>query len=506
MILMLLSAIATPVVFMLLTYWMDHKRPEPLFQLAKAVVLGGVVALLSLSFTAILNACKWIEVSDITSWNHFKQAFFGASLPEELSKLVMLWILLKNNKYFDEFLDGIVYAVFIAMGFAMVENVCYVLTNPAQWEAVIVGRSILSVPAHFCYAVVMGVCYSFWRFRRQKMFIYLAAIAPLFLHGVFDFCLNEVTPSTTSAYLIGIAIVFVVLVSLMCGFAYWGIVTTKNTDELIHKTIQQKLWKLSSVRTYIILGICLSSTLMINGEVPKGSNKANEVELSPQLGEFKDSFCLTIRKAYSQYESDRQPKVLLGNLMESLCDYDEKNYFTNQEFAMLKHCVRLDSFTEMKGQDDDVLHSVDGHVCYTPDRVNKAVLRLIDQTEVRAEKSDMMYEIIHTINKWSTDGSAAVAKLPCIKHLDRMLKAQTSVELTYSCYGKQELLLVSEFSGDLDMSLTDMTHCSTVNKQQKDGASWAVWTMEKQGDCKITITNPTDKDISFVLATIEWMN
>ena len=49
-------------------------------------------------------------------------AFFGAAIPEEIAKFIMLWLLLRKNRYFDEKMDGIVYAVCVSLGFEALEN------------------------------------------------------------------------------------------------------------------------------------------------------------------------------------------------------------------------------------------------------------------------------------------------------------------------------------------------------------------------------------------------
>ena len=89
-------------------------------------------------------------------WN----AFVGAAMPEEATKLLMLWLLLRRNKYFDERFDGIVYACCIGMGFAGTENVLYLFGNIENWQSVAVSRAIFAVPGHFMFAVAMGYFYS----------------------------------------------------------------------------------------------------------------------------------------------------------------------------------------------------------------------------------------------------------------------------------------------------------------------------------------------------------
>lgn len=495
-----LSSIVAPILFMLLTYWMDRRQPEPLLQLLKAMSLGGVVALLSLSFTSVLNYAEWINVGDITLWNHLKQAFLGAALPEEMSKLIMLWILLKNNKYFDEFLDGVVYAVFIAMGFAAVENICYALTNPMEWDSVIMGRSILSVPAHFCYAAVMGTCYSFWRFRGERMYICLTIIIPVLLHGVFDLCLNEMTPGKGQAYLVVVGIVLVILLLLMVAFVYMGISSTIKVDVTARQARMHNAWKGTNMRSYTITLLLISSTMLLNGETVKNS-KGNACLLSSELKEFRDAFCLKLRNAYVNFEKSKNAESLEMDLMEALCNYDDSAYFANQEFALNKYKIRLLPFSEMKIIDDSNICSTgDEHICFNPYRVSRSVQMMY---EMKIHDNGMMYEIIHNINKWSTDGSASIAQLPRCKYMTYVLKAHSNISMNYNCYGKQELLLVTENGGNCHLTLKDMTQNKNYTIEKNNGAEWVTWTMKTQGDCNVTISNPTDRELSFVLATIE---
>lgn len=501
MMFMIPCALASPILFMFLTYWMDHKHPEPFVQLAKATVLGGVVALLSLSFTSILNHTEWLYMGDISTWSHFKQAFFGAALPEEISKLTMLWILLRNNKYFDDFLDGIVYAVFIAMGFAAIENICYALTDVPGWQAVIIGRTILSVPAHFCYAVVMGTYYSFSHFRRQKTFLYLAAIIPVLLHGVFDFCLTEVTPETTGIYLAIIAFVFFALLLLMAVFAFWGIITTRTTDEVIYHAIQQKLWKLSTVRHYLLVGVMLGCTLLLNGEIHSPADiSKNNMDLSKELVEFRDAFCLRVREGYTRYAKDKDAQALNNALQMALCEYDESAYSDNQEFSMIKYRVRLLPFSALETIAPESLVEMKEHTDYHPQSIRKIAEAYY---QLRLHESDFMYEICHNLKKWATDGSATESRLPVCLYLNRVLKARSEVSFVYECFGEQELLLVSEDGGNLQLELLDKTRNVKHPVKQTDGASWLTWMMRQQGECVIRITNPTNNVLSFTLATLQ---
>lgn len=183
----LLSALIPAIALLVYIYWRDRHSPEPISQLLKATVFGVLSIPLSL---CISQPLEWIGAYTNDPTNIMQSigvAFFGAAIPEELAKLCMLWLFLRNNKYFDERLDGIVYAVCVSLGFAGLENILYI-TQETEWMSIAIKRAITAVPGHFCFAVAMGYFYSLVRFslnnRMRNMILLLAA--PILLHGIYD--------------------------------------------------------------------------------------------------------------------------------------------------------------------------------------------------------------------------------------------------------------------------------------------------------------------------------
>ena len=102
--------------------------------------------------------------------------------------MIFYW-LIKKAKDFDQYYDGILYAVFISMGFALVENVLYVMKGGLS---VALLRSILSVPGHMLFAIPMGYFLSISKFESGKdlaVHRFLSLFVPILLHGTFDFIL-----------------------------------------------------------------------------------------------------------------------------------------------------------------------------------------------------------------------------------------------------------------------------------------------------------------------------
>jgi RsiW-degrading membrane proteinase PrsW (M82 family) len=183
----LLSALIPAVVLLGYIYWQDRKSPEPVLQLLKATALGVLAIPLVLAITTPLESLGILTFDVNTVWDAINVSFLGAAIPEELSKLLILWLFLRNNPYFDERMDGIVYAVCVSLGFAGVENVAYVLGD-ADWMTTALSRAFTAVPGHFCFAVIMGYFYSLAKYEpaHRTRYIVMTIVAPILAHGVYD--------------------------------------------------------------------------------------------------------------------------------------------------------------------------------------------------------------------------------------------------------------------------------------------------------------------------------
>lgn len=189
MYLVIFAAIAPVVVLLWQILKRDSANPEPPKMLMKAFFYGMVSTVVTFIFLPVTEMIGDIMMLDDNPLAlAFKQAFFSAALPEEGAKLLMLWLLLRNNPYFDERFDGIVYAVCVGMGFAAVENVLYLFNNYDSWLSVGIARALFAVPGHFFDAVIMGYYYSHYHFgtRRNPATKALILAAPVVAHGIYD--------------------------------------------------------------------------------------------------------------------------------------------------------------------------------------------------------------------------------------------------------------------------------------------------------------------------------
>lgn len=166
-------------------YLKDKHEREPIGLLLRAYMCGVLSIGITFLVSKLISLFITIDEKDLTE--QAVHAFLIVALVEEASKFLFVRGLLYNNVNFNEPFDGIVYSVMVGMGFATFENILYVLN-----EGVGVGilRMFTAVPAHACFAVLMGYFLGKAKFEHKKSHyaFYALGVATLF-HGAYDYCL-----------------------------------------------------------------------------------------------------------------------------------------------------------------------------------------------------------------------------------------------------------------------------------------------------------------------------
>lgn len=187
-IIILLVAALLPAALLWAYIWKKDPQKEPTPLLIKAGLYGAGICLPVAVMEMIVETALFGDSQMPTNlFDSTVMAFFVAAIPEESFKLLALWLIVRNNPYFNEHFDGIVYAVCVGLGFAAMENVGYVIKEDDDWLIVAVSRALLAVPGHYAFAVLMGYYYSIHHFinrsLRNKVLILLA---PVLAHGIYD--------------------------------------------------------------------------------------------------------------------------------------------------------------------------------------------------------------------------------------------------------------------------------------------------------------------------------
>lgn len=240
-------AIVPAVVLGLYVYSKDRVEKEPIGLLLKFFAFGALSCIPAAIVEGILNLVINLFFSEETiriyeekltgQYNvsvyiySMAACFIGIALVEEAGKFWVLDKISRKTPELNSLFDGLIYAVFVSLGFAALENILYVLENGLE---VGIMRAVLSVPAHMFFGVIMGCSYSMWRIklkasefenilkaagyipphasafncRKEKL---MCILLPVMAHGFYDFCCLM---GTVSAVLM--LIVFVVFLYIYC--------------------------------------------------------------------------------------------------------------------------------------------------------------------------------------------------------------------------------------------------------------------------------------------------
>lgn len=184
---LLLISVAPVFIILAYVYYRDIYEKEPLTLLLEGLLAGGVVVLPIIYFEQIIEQMG-ANMAHLphAAWT----AFMVAALVEESFKYFAVYVLIWKNPNFNENFDGIVYAVFVSLGFALVENISYVFGDVDGLKVGFI-RAFTAVPAHAMFGVMMG----FWLGRakftpsKRKKYMMLAFAYPFLFHGIYDFIL-----------------------------------------------------------------------------------------------------------------------------------------------------------------------------------------------------------------------------------------------------------------------------------------------------------------------------
>ncbi|MFH1120531.1 MAG: PrsW family glutamic-type intramembrane protease [Bacteroidota bacterium] len=202
---MLLFISVLPVIFILIyIYYKDKYEKEPLGLLLKAFIGGVMSAGATLLLLIPLNGYD-LQAGNVVA-GAFIKAFGWAAIPEESLKFIFLYWIIWKNRNFNEYYDGIVYAVSVSLGFACFENILYVTQHGIT---VGITRAFLSVPAHALFGVVMGYFFSLARFHDTNTLnnLFKSLFYAIILHGIFDFLIFLFADSAGHSSLLSLLLV-----------------------------------------------------------------------------------------------------------------------------------------------------------------------------------------------------------------------------------------------------------------------------------------------------------
>lgn len=162
--------------------------------LIRLFVLGVGSVVVTLFLTYLLDSLfpffsedtKYLDVLELIPY-----IYIGVALIEEFSKWIFVRVFTYHHYEFNHAYDAIVYAVFVSLGFACLENILYVFQNGLQTAIL---RGITAVPGHACFGVFMGYYLGMAKTADKhqnkevsKKNRIKSLILPILAHGTYDY-------------------------------------------------------------------------------------------------------------------------------------------------------------------------------------------------------------------------------------------------------------------------------------------------------------------------------
>ncbi len=171
-------------------YHKDRHLPEPAGNLLLAFVLGIVASFLSKGLYVSLGWFNLrydaLALADSDPLGLLAYSVLAIGPIEEFAKLLPFVLIVLRLKAFDEPMDGIIYASFIALGYAAMENLHY-LQFLTPWEAA--ARGFAGPVVHMLFASIWGFWIGCAHLGGRSIVVCGLegfAIAAV-LHGLYDF-------------------------------------------------------------------------------------------------------------------------------------------------------------------------------------------------------------------------------------------------------------------------------------------------------------------------------
>ncbi len=212
---LLIAAAVVPAIFLMVKVYrsdkLEHESSYMIWELIKAGVFSALIALVE---ERVLSVILDMTVPYESPLYNIILYFGIVAFAEESSKYLMMKRKTWRSIEFNCQYDGVVYAVFVSLGFALWENISYVMMYGFGTAIV---RALTAIPGHACFGVFMGIFYGIakkYDYRgmasASRFMRIVAVVAPALLHGAYDY-IATMEAQEGSWYFLGfVAVMFLV--------------------------------------------------------------------------------------------------------------------------------------------------------------------------------------------------------------------------------------------------------------------------------------------------------
>lgn len=208
----ILLIIINILLIMIYIYERDKIEKEPIILIVLMIIMGVISVYLSREAWNIITE-KIPEIKEeVVNKNWYARiliCYGQIAFIEESIKYIILNLMIYRNKNYNYMYDGIIYSTSISLGFALMEGIEYGIGNGIILSLI---RSILTIPMHASYGIIMGYYISKGKKEKESRsmyYRYMALIAPIVIHGTSDYMLSILTNKYQIIYIIYSVMIYI---------------------------------------------------------------------------------------------------------------------------------------------------------------------------------------------------------------------------------------------------------------------------------------------------------
>ncbi|MGJ9384851.1 PrsW family intramembrane metalloprotease [Salipaludibacillus neizhouensis] len=178
----IITVAITPAIALLIFFYLkDEFEQEPVLMVIRCFIFGALLV-----FPVMF--IQFVITEETTFNSSLLITFFQVAFVEEFIKWFIVLVAVFYHVHFNQRYDGIVYSTAVALGFASIENILFILANGLDTAFY---RAIFPVTSHALFGVVMGYYFGKAKFHinKRNRYLFLALFIPIVLHGFYNLIL-----------------------------------------------------------------------------------------------------------------------------------------------------------------------------------------------------------------------------------------------------------------------------------------------------------------------------
>ena len=228
----ILMALVPAVVWLAFFYRRDRLEPEPKHLILQMVILGGLLAsALGIPLVeGVFDVPAWLSSSP--AWAQLLGGFLIVGMVQEYLKYAAVRYSVYYAADFDEAIDGIIYTTAVAVGFAVVLNIHFVVSSGGVDLGSGAIRMVLTTLAQASFAGVVGYFLGRMKFEKRPLWwMPFGLMVAAALNGLFYFLrgsLSQGSLGTVNSWL------GLLLAAVLAGVVTWFLSRSIQHDLAIH--------------------------------------------------------------------------------------------------------------------------------------------------------------------------------------------------------------------------------------------------------------------------------